>query len=67
MSTKEEFHQKLSEITREHLESVSGGLTINCSPEQIQQITSQVVTYYENLVDATSHIIERVATSFDAM
>jgi hypothetical protein len=63
MSTKEEFHDKLSEITREHLESVSGGLTLSCSPEQIETITSQVVSYYENLVSATSHIIERVANA----
>ena len=61
MSTKEEFHDKLTELTREHLESVGGGLS--CSPDQISDITSQVVTYYENLVGATSHIIERVANA----
>lgn len=61
MSTKEEFHEKLTELTREHLESIGGGLS--CTPQQWGEITSQIVNYYENLVSATSHIIERVATS----
>jgi hypothetical protein len=61
MSTKEEFHQKLTELTREHLESVGGGSS--CSPQQWADLTSQIVDYYENLVSATSHIIERVAIS----
>ena len=60
MSTKEEFHQKLTEITREHLESVGGG---SCTPQQWGELTSEIVNYYENLVSATSHIIERVANS----
>lgn len=63
MSTKEEFHAKLTELTREHFESVGGGLTINCSAAEIDRITSEVVNYYENLVSATSHIIERVANA----
>ena len=61
MSTKEEFHQKLTEITREHLESVGGGSS--CTPQQWGDLTYEIVNYYENLVSATSHIIERVANS----
>lgn len=62
MSTKEEFHERLTELTREHLESIGGGAS--CTPQQLGEFTSQIVAYYENLVSATSHIIERVATSF---
>jgi hypothetical protein len=61
MSTKEEFRAKLTELTREHLESVGGGSS--CTPQQWGELTYDIVTYYENLVDATSHIIERVANS----
>ena len=61
MSSKEEFHEKLTELTRDHLESIGGGLTLSCSPEQLVTLTSSIVEVYENLVDATSHIIERVA------
>lgn len=63
MSTKEELHDKLSEITREHLESVSGGLTISCSAEEFQTLTENLVTMYENAISATSYMIERVANS----
>jgi hypothetical protein len=63
MSTKEEFHDKLTEITREHLESIGGGALISCSPEQIDTILNQAVAWYESVVDTTSHIIERVATA----
>jgi hypothetical protein len=61
MSSNEEFHAKLTELTREHIESVSGGLS--CSPSDIEGITQNIVSIYENLVEATSHIIERVANS----
>lgn len=60
MSTKEEIHNRLSEVTREHLEQVGGG---SCTALQYAELTSLIVSSYENLVDATSHIIERVATS----
>ena len=61
MSTKEELHDKITQITQEHLESVGGGMS--CSPDQIIGITQNIVSVYENLVEATSHIIERVATA----
>lgn len=38
-------------------ESVAGG---SCSPEAILSITGSLTQAYENLVDFTSHVIERV-------
>lgn len=61
MSTKEELHDKITQLTREHIESVAGGLS--CSASEIDVIVSNLVGTYEGLVDATSHIIERVANS----
>lgn len=61
MSTKEELHDKMTQLTREHLESIGGGLS--CSPSDIDGIVSNLVNTYEGLVDATSHIMERVITA----
>jgi hypothetical protein len=60
MSTKEEFHQKLTELTQAHLQEVAGG---SCTVEQISEASSRIVETYENLIDATSYIIERVLGS----
>jgi ribulose-5-phosphate 4-epimerase/fuculose-1-phosphate aldolase len=58
MSTKAELHEKITQLTQEHLEAIGGGLS--CSPDDLVGISESIVTVYENLVDATSHIIERV-------
>jgi hypothetical protein len=58
MSTKAQLHEKIAELTKEHLESVGGGLS--CSTEEIVQITENIVTMYENMIDATSYMFERV-------
>jgi hypothetical protein len=42
------------------VETVGGG-TDHCSPDAILGITSSLTQAYENLVDFTSHVIERVA------
>lgn len=39
-------------------EEVGGGLS--CSPDTILGITGSLTQAYENLVDFTSHVIERV-------
>lgn len=61
MSTKAELHEQISQLTREHLESIGGGLS--CSSDDLVTISESIVTVYENLVDATSHIIQRVLGS----
>jgi hypothetical protein len=39
-------------------DAVSGGV---CTPEELRTFTEQLKQMYENLVDFTSHVIERVA------
>lgn len=40
------------------IDNVGGGLT--CSPEDLTRLTASLKESYENLVDFTSHVIERV-------
>ena len=60
MSSREEFHEKLTELTQQHLESVAGG---SCTASQIETLARNAIETYENLVDATSYIIERIANA----
>jgi len=57
MSNMNELREKIAELTQEHLREVAGG---ECSVEQIQQASEKIIETYENLVQATSYIIERV-------
>lgn len=45
-----------STLSPEHVQSVSGGCTVTELIETISRLTEA----YENLVDFTSHVIERV-------
>lgn len=47
-------------LDEKQVESVGGGGD-SCSPESILGITSSLTQAYENLVDFTSHVIERVS------
>lgn len=49
--------QPAKELDAQQAESVGGG-TDMCSPAQV---TGEIAQAYDNLVDATSHIIETVA------
>lgn len=40
------------------IDEVGGGLS--CSPEDLTRLTASLKESYENLVDFTSHVIERV-------
>jgi hypothetical protein len=51
--------QPAKELDAQQAEGVGGG-TDMCSPEQV---SSELIATYDNLVDATSHIIESVATA----
>ena len=45
-------------LDEEQVEGVAGG---GCTPEQLLAITGSLKQAYEDLVDFTSHVIERVA------
>jgi hypothetical protein len=45
-------------LTQEQIDVISGAG--ECTPAQLISITSQLKTAYEDLVDFTSHVIERV-------
>ena len=47
-------------LTPEQVEAISGG---DCSIPTILQFTAELRQSYENLVDFTSYVIERVASS----
>jgi hypothetical protein len=49
--------QPAKELDTKQAEAVGGGTDI-CSPSQV---TGEIAQAYDNLVDATSHIIETVA------
>ena len=51
--------QPAKELDAQQAEGVGGGTDI-CSP---QQVSSEIAATYDNLVDATSHIIETVANA----
>ena len=45
-------------LTDAQAQTIGGGDM--CSPESIVGVTSSLIQAYENLVDFTSHVIERV-------
>ena len=47
------------ELDATQIDAVGGGLS--CTPEELRTFTEQLKQMYENLVDFTSHVIERVA------
>ena len=47
------------DLTPEQVEAISGGAG-SCTAEELVVITGQLKTAYENLVDFTSYVIERV-------
>ena len=44
-------------ITQEQLDAIAGG---GCTPAEIAEFLGDLKTSYENLVDFTSYVIERV-------
>jgi hypothetical protein len=48
-----------NELDPEQVQEVGGGDL--CSPDQLLLLTDSLKQAYENLVDFTSHVIERVA------
>ena len=44
-------------LTEEQIQAVAGG---SCTAEQIVILTNQLKTAYDNLIDFTSYVIERV-------
>jgi hypothetical protein len=53
------------ELDTKEAEAVAGG-DLSCALTNIGDITGQLVTAYENTVDAASHVIERVITATKA-
>lgn len=45
-------------LTQEQIEAISGG---GCTVDQVIQISGKLRTAYDDLVDFTSYVIERVA------
>jgi bacteriocin-like protein len=63
----------MRELNTTELESVSGGV-MQCTPEEMgtlwginvtEHIGTAFINIYEGLIEATSYMIERVATSFN--
>ena len=50
-----------SVLTEEQIEAITGAGNTECALVNIESITSQLVGAYEDLVDFTSHVIQRVA------
>ena len=50
--------QAPAELDAAAVEGIGGGLS--CSPEDLTRLTASLKESYENLVDFTSHVIERV-------
>ena len=48
-----------AELTKEQTEAVGGGST-DCIAVNMNTVTSQLVKSYEDVVDLTSHVIQRV-------
>ena len=46
-------------LDAEQVKAVSGGL--ECTPEQLVTLASNLTQAYESLVDFTSHVMERVS------
>ena len=49
-----------SELDAKATEAAAGG---TCDGEQLVQLSQSLIEVYDNLVDFTSHVIERVAGS----
>jgi hypothetical protein len=49
-----------NELDASQAEEVAGGLDL-CSPDQLRDLTAALKESYDNLVDFTSYVIERVA------
>lgn len=47
-----------TELDAEAVDEIGGGLS--CSPDDLTRLTGSLKESYENLVDFTSHVIERV-------
>ena len=47
-------------ISEEQIQRIAGG---ECTPQEIIQVFGDLKQAYDNLVDFTSYVIERVATS----
>jgi len=64
----------MRELNTTELECVSGGM-MRCTPEEMgnawgsitntTSIGREIINIYEGLIEATSYMIERVATSFN--
>ena len=48
------------QLTQQQLEAISGG---SCTAQDFVEISEQLRTAYDNLVDFTSYVIERVIDS----
>jgi hypothetical protein len=55
--TTREPHLPQSHITQEQLDAIAGG---SCTAEQLQTIAENLIQTYEDLIDFTSYMIERV-------
>ena len=51
---------KFEPISDEQLQRISGG---ECTPQEVIKVLGDLKTAYDQLVDFTSYVIERVATS----
>ena len=49
-------------LTDEQVQKISGGLDL-CSAQEINELLGSLKESYDTLVDFTSYVIERVATS----
>ena len=51
---------KFEPLTEEQLQKIGGG---DCTPAEVIEILGKLKESYDTLVDFTSYVIERVATS----
>lgn len=51
------------QFSQDQLDAISGGA---CTADEIVKVTEELKTAYENLIDFTSHVIERVIDSTTA-
>ena len=62
MSSNEPVVPKNLGLSEEQIERISGG---SCTPAEYIEVLGQLKEGYDNLVDFTSYVIERVATSIE--
>jgi len=48
------------ELSQEQIDAIAGG---ECSPDLMNSITAQLKQSYDDVVDFTSYVFERVSTS----